>query len=65
MEITDPAQFRKSAMVVIYGDTCRGFVLNRGRNGFEAFDIDQHSLGIFPSERDAVGVLFEPIASAS
>jgi hypothetical protein len=43
---------------VIYADRCLGFILNRGRSGFETFNIDDRSLGIFPDERRAVAALF-------
>jgi hypothetical protein len=59
---------KKSPMApVVYGDKCRGFVFNRGRDGFEAYDIDEHSLGVFTDERAAVAALFEhkPIGGTS
>jgi hypothetical protein len=41
-------------MVSIYsGRDCLGFVLSRGRKGFEAFAADEQSLGVFPNQRDA------------
>jgi hypothetical protein len=42
-----------SLLSVCDGQLCIGFVLNRGRYGFEAFDGDQQSLGIFPTQREA------------
>jgi len=44
---------------VVYADKCCGFVLNRGRDGFEAFDIDEHSRGLFDTESAAVGAFFD------
>jgi hypothetical protein len=38
---------------------CRGFVLNRGRGGFEAYDIDTKSLGIFATRQAAIDAAFE------
>jgi hypothetical protein len=29
------------------GQTCIGHIINRGRSGFEAFDADERSLGVF------------------
>jgi hypothetical protein len=41
-------------MLTIYdGQTCIGFVLARGKLGFEAFTAEQRSLGMFDSEREA------------
>jgi hypothetical protein len=31
------------------GRACLGFVLSRGRAGFEAFDREERSLGLFPT----------------
>lgn len=37
-------------MVSVYaGKICVGFVLARGPRGFEAFTVDQHSIGMFPT----------------
>jgi hypothetical protein len=33
---------------------CIGFVMARGRTGFEAFDADERGLGRFPTSQDAV-----------
>ena len=38
---------------------CRGFVLNRGRGGYEAFDTKTKSLGIFPTRQAAIDAAFE------
>jgi hypothetical protein len=49
-----------SPMVSIYdGQSCLGFVFHRGRAGFEAFDVDQRSLGMFPTQREATAALME------
>jgi hypothetical protein len=60
MQITDPAKIRKpgSWASVLYQDHCYGFVINR-RGGFEAYDIDEHSLGVFPDERAALATIFK------
>jgi hypothetical protein len=47
-------------MVSVYdGQTARGFILNRGRLGFEAFDVDQKSLGLFPTQQAAATKIME------
>jgi hypothetical protein len=34
----------------VYSDrTCCGFVIARGREGFEAYDRDERSIGFFPT----------------
>jgi len=42
------------APIAIYdGRTCLGHVLGRGKAEFEAFDADNRSLGVFPTQREA------------
>jgi hypothetical protein len=49
-----------SAFVSIYdGRTCVGHVHNRGRAGFELFNADDRSLGLFPTQRAAIDALEE------
>jgi hypothetical protein len=36
---------------------CVGFVLNRFRDGFQAYDIDGKSIGIYPSVRAAAAAV--------
>jgi hypothetical protein len=49
-----------SPMVSIYdGQRCLGFVFQRGRTGFEAFDAEQRSLGMFPTQREAATAIME------
>jgi hypothetical protein len=39
-----------SRLAYVYdGRECRGFVLSRGRAGFEAFDREERSLGLYPA----------------
>jgi hypothetical protein len=33
---------------------CPGYIIKRGPAGFEAFDREDHSLGTFASEADAI-----------
>jgi hypothetical protein len=51
------AEFKPSMLSVYDGRECRGFVVNRGREGFEAFDLDERSLGIFTTQREAVAAI--------
>ena len=39
------------------GQQCLGHVLNRGKAGFEVFDRDDRSVGLFPSSSAAVAAL--------
>jgi hypothetical protein len=41
-------------MLVVYeGREMRGFLLHRGKRGWEAFSADERSLGIFRTEHEA------------
>jgi hypothetical protein len=40
------------------GRACLGFVLSRGRAGFEAFDREERSLGLFPTAPAAANAVF-------
>jgi hypothetical protein len=45
-------------MVSVYsGQQCIGFIIARGKLGFECFDAEQRSRGIFPTQREAVAAL--------
>jgi hypothetical protein len=45
-------------MLVVYDcRECRGFLLNRGPKGWEAFDVNDGSLGIFESQKAAADAL--------
>jgi len=44
-------------LAVYAGTTCHGHVLFRGRRGFEAFDVDDKSLGVFASQEDAINAI--------
>ena len=48
----------KSPMTpVIVNKRCIGHVLARGKAGFEAFDINDKSVGLFADERAAIAAL--------
>jgi len=44
---------------IIVGDTCRGFLYRR-RGEFEAFTIDEKSVGTFGNEREAIAAILNP-----
>ena len=47
-------------MVSVYdGRELAGFLLARGKLGFETFDRDERSLGIYPTQREAARALDE------
>jgi hypothetical protein len=47
-----------SPMVYVYdGRDCVGFILSRGKLGFEAMGRDEQSLGLFQSQRAAADAL--------
>jgi hypothetical protein len=53
-----PAQGSRNGLAYVYdGRQCLGHVLSRGPKGFEAFDRDDKSVGIFPTAKQAAGAL--------
>jgi hypothetical protein len=45
-------------LVSVYdGRNLVGFILARGKLGFELFDHNEQSLGLFPSQREAAAAL--------
>jgi hypothetical protein len=51
---------RATPMLSIYdGQRCVGFVLARGRNGYEAFDAGEYSLGLFKMKDAAISELMK------
>jgi hypothetical protein len=46
------------------GQTCRGHIFKRGVHGFEAFDTNDLSLGIFPDEGAALEAIWPSTAHA-
>jgi hypothetical protein len=45
-------------MVSVYdGRACLGFILARGKLGFEALDREEHSLGLFSTQREAAAAI--------
>jgi hypothetical protein len=47
-----------ASLAYVYdGQQCLGHVLARGKTGFGAFDGDDKSLGLFPTQRQAANAL--------
>jgi hypothetical protein len=52
------ANKESTPMCSVYaGRTAVGFILNRGARGFEAYDVDECSLGMFASQREAAAAI--------
>jgi hypothetical protein len=52
------APAHRPAFLSVYdGRACTGFILNRGKLGFEALDADERSLGIFSSTQDTANAI--------
>ena len=48
----------QTSMLTVYdGQRCVGFVLNRGKAGYEAINDNDRSIGAFATQRDAVNEL--------
>jgi hypothetical protein len=57
-----------SPLLCVYdGRECLGFILARGKLGFEAVDRDERSLGVFQTQREAATAVLreQPQAAAS
>jgi hypothetical protein len=39
------------------GQRCIGFVCSRGKLGFEAFDTEERSLGVYATQREAAAAI--------
>jgi hypothetical protein len=52
-----PPKQLSSWLAVYNGTRCVGHVIARGKRGYEAFDIDDRSVGLFPTHREAAGAL--------
>ena len=49
---------RPCLATVFAGQTsCIGFLLSHGKLGHEAFTADEHSLGLFPTQREAAAAI--------
>jgi hypothetical protein len=45
------------------GRTCIGHIIARGRDGFEAFDVNDRSIGIFQTQAQAAAAVSAEAAS--
>jgi hypothetical protein len=43
---------------VYFDEVCCGFILRRGKSGVEAFDAELQSLGLHPTEDEAVRIVW-------
>jgi hypothetical protein len=50
---TDAAPRKPTLQSVYHGHRCLGFLWNRNKAGIEGFDIPEHSLGTFPTMKEA------------
>ena len=49
---------RSSPLLSAYdGQRCIGFVCSRGKLGFEAFDSEERSLGVYATQREAAAAI--------
>ena len=55
---------RPAFQSVYSGRVCLGHLLARGKLGFEAFDADDRSLGLFATERDAADAISAKAAAS-
>jgi hypothetical protein len=66
MKHTSDNEAVKPALLSVYsGRDCVGFLLSRGKVGCEAFDANEKSLGIFPSEKAAADAVIAEIAAGN
>jgi hypothetical protein len=55
---TATAAARSSPLLSAYdGQRCIGFVCSRGKLGFEAFDSEERSLGVYGTQREAAAAI--------
>ena len=45
---------------VMHNGRCLGFLLYRGQQGVEAFMRETQSIGVYPTEHEAIGALLNP-----
>jgi hypothetical protein len=48
-----------SLISVMIDNKCIGYLIKRGKTGFEAFNSDDKSLGMFAEEHDAVAAVMK------
>jgi hypothetical protein len=50
-KVLDRARARNKFLSIYCGQTCVGFIVARGKLGFEGFTINEESVELFPNER--------------
>ena len=50
---------RPTLTVSFQGTTVIGMLLSRGKAGVEAFDVDEESIGVYPTSSEAHAALIE------
>jgi hypothetical protein len=58
-----PNKNQHSLLAVYDGQRCRGFILERGRTGWEAFDSSERTLGLYQSQAAAADAIESEVAS--
>src|SRR5262249_3132168 len=57
---------RSSPLLSAYdGQRCIGFVCSRGKLGFEAFDSEERSLGVYGTQREAAAGVRQGVAMSA
>jgi hypothetical protein len=57
--ISESARSRNNFLSIYHGQTRVGHIVARGKLGFEGFDINERSIGLFPSMRHAANTVEE------
>jgi hypothetical protein len=55
--VSAPVKQSSSWLAVYDGTTCIGHAIFRGKTGIEAFNVDDKSIGLFPTLKDATAAL--------
>jgi hypothetical protein len=50
-----------SRFALVIDNSCAGFILTRGQKGYEAYDADEKSLGVFQTEDGATTAVLQNI----
>jgi hypothetical protein len=57
----DRINYSAAQLISVYdGRSCIGFVVPRGKTGFEAFNANELSRGLYPTQQAAISALLEP-----
>jgi hypothetical protein len=59
--MTNVSRTEHSAPMISNGRQCVGFVVERGRSGFEAFTAGERSLGMFKTQDAAIGACMKKV----